>query len=120
MRSYPHATVEHFQSLSSQVHVDLLMHQRVGNAVIMPLHFEVIVDVDASGLPLAELITGSRQWLQRRLVQLREQCGTAALAFPERPLIESQQQLGDGLVDFTQREELGRLRKAATIQRWTT
>src|SRR5579864_3009135 len=52
------------------------------------------------------LLTGSRQWLQRRLVQLREQHGTAALAFSKRPLIESRQQLGDGLVDFAQREEL--------------
>src|SRR5260370_38948009 len=106
MRSQPHAAVEDFQSLPSQVHVDLLLHQRVRHAVIMPLHFDVIVDVDAGGLPLTELITRSRQWLQRRLVQLCEQRRTAALAFPERPLIESHQQLADGLVDFTQREEL--------------
>ena len=102
MRSHPHAAMEHFQRLPCQVHVDLLMHQRVRNAVIMALHFHVIIDVDAGGLPLTELITRSRQWLQRRLVQLREQRRTAALAFPKRPLVESRQQLGDGLVDFTQ------------------
>jgi len=85
----------------------------------MPLHFHVIVDVDAGRLPLTELITGSRQGLQRRLVQLREQRRTAALAFPERPLIESRQQLGDGLLTSPSEKNL-RLRKAATIQRWTT
>src|SRR5258708_32036830 len=82
------------------------MHQRVGNAVIMPLHFDVIIDVDAGCLPLAELITRGRQWLQRRLIQLREQRGTTTLAFSERSLIEPRQQLRNSLVDFTEREEL--------------
>ena len=51
-------------------------------------------------------IARGRQRLQRRLVQLREQRGAAALALAERPLIQPHQQLGDGLVDFLQGEEL--------------
>jgi hypothetical protein len=66
----------------------------------------VIVDVDARRLPLTELVARGRQRLQRRLVQLREQRGAAACAFAERPLVEPHQQLGNGLVDLIEGEEL--------------
>jgi hypothetical protein len=64
------------------------VHQRVRHAVVVPLHFDVIVDVDARRLPLTELVARGRQRLQRRLVELREQAGAAAFAFAERPLVE--------------------------------
>ena len=66
----------------------------------------MIVDVDARRLPLTELVARGRQRLQRRLVQLREQRGAAACAFAERPLVEPHQQLGNGLVDLIEGEEL--------------
>ena len=73
------------------MHVHLLVHQRVRHAVEVPLHFDVIVDVDARRLPLTELVACGRQRLQRRLVELREQAGAAALALAERPLVEPHQ-----------------------------
>ena len=88
------------------MHVHLLVHQRVRHAVVVPLHLDVVIDVDAGSLPFAELIAQRRKWFQRRLVQLGEQCGAAALAFAERSLVEPHQQLGDGLIDFHKGEEL--------------
>ena len=106
MRSHTHPAVDDFHRLPGQVHVHLLVHQRIRHAVVVPLHLDVIVDVDAGRLPFAELVAHSRQWLQRRPIQLREQRGAAALAFAEWPLVEPHQQLGNGLVDFREGEEL--------------
>ena len=61
MRSHTHPAVENFHRLPRQVHFHLLVHQRVRHTVVMPLHFDVIVDVDAGRLPFAELVARSRQ-----------------------------------------------------------
>ena len=68
MRSHTHAAIEHFQRLPGKMHLHLLMHQRVWHAIVVPLHLDVIVDVDAGRLPFSELVTNSRQRLQRWLV----------------------------------------------------
>jgi hypothetical protein len=72
----------------------------------MPVHLDVIIDVDAGGFPFSEREACGGQRLQRRPVQLREQRGPAARALAERPLVQPYQQLGNRLVHFLQREEL--------------
>ena len=47
MRRYPHSAAEDLQGLSCQVHVHLLMHQRVRHAVVVPFHFNVVSPVFA-------------------------------------------------------------------------
>ena len=55
MRSHPHPAVENLHGLRRQVHVHLLMHQRVRHAVEVPPHLDVIVDIYAGRLPFPEL-----------------------------------------------------------------
>ena len=106
MRRDAHSAVEDLQGLPRQVRFYLLVYQRVRDAVIVPLDFNVIVDVDCGRLPLSKLVARGRQRLQRRLVELREQAGAAAFALAERPLVEPHQQLGNSLVDLIEGEEL--------------
>ena len=68
MRGHAHSPMENFHRVRRQVHVHLLMRQRVRHAVEVPLHLDVIIDIDARGLPFPELETGGRQRLQRRPV----------------------------------------------------
>jgi hypothetical protein len=49
-------------------HLHSLPGQLIRNAVVVPVVFNVIVNVYASGLPVAELIPLSRQRAQRGLV----------------------------------------------------
>ena len=59
MRSYPHPTVQDLHGLRREVHIHCPMHQRIRNAVVVPLRFDVIVDINAGRLPLTELVTRS-------------------------------------------------------------
>ena len=56
MRSDTHPAMKNFDSLRRETHFHFLMRQRMRHAVIVPLDFDVIVEVDANLLPLAELI----------------------------------------------------------------
>jgi hypothetical protein len=51
-----HPAVKDFHRLPRQMHVHLLVHQCVRHAVVLALHFDVIVDVYTSGFPFSELI----------------------------------------------------------------
>ena len=73
----------------------------------MPLHLDVIVDVDAGCLPFSELATNSRQRLQRWLVLVARTewrdcprvCGSVCQ-------LSCTNNSAMALVDFTEREEL--------------
>ena len=69
MRGHAQPAVEDLHTVRRQAD---LVNQRVRHTVEVPLDFDVIVDVDAGPLPLAELVARGRQWLQRRPIQLRE------------------------------------------------
>ena len=72
MGSHSHSAVEDLHGFTRQVYVQFLVDQRVWHAVKVALDFDVVVDVDASGFPFSELITGGRKRLQCRPVQLGE------------------------------------------------
>jgi len=106
VRCDAHSAVENLQGLPRQVRFYLLVYQRVRDAVIVPLDFNVIVDVDFGRLPLSKPVARGRQRFQRRLVELREQAGAVAFTLAERPPVEPHQQLGNSLVDLIEGEEL--------------
>ena len=62
MRSHPYTAVQNLNGVCREVDIHFLMHQSVRQAVEVPPDFDVIVDVDAGLLPLAELIACGRQW----------------------------------------------------------
>ena len=119
MRGYPDSATEDLDGVRRGSHIHLLPRQRVRHAVMGPVYFNVIVEIDAGCLPLPELETRRRQRLQRRTVQLGEQAGTTALALAERSLVQLRQQPGDRRVASPSEKNFC-LRNAATIQRRTT
>jgi hypothetical protein len=60
MRGHPHPATEDLHRVRRGSHIHLPMHQRVRHAVAMPLHFDVIVEIDAACLPPAKLETHGR------------------------------------------------------------
>ena len=53
MTGHPFALVEDFDDLRTEAHLELLLDQAIGDGVVVPLHFHVVVDVDADQFPLA-------------------------------------------------------------------
>ena len=68
----------------------------------MPVHFDVVVNRGAHGLPMGQHIALGRESLQSWTVHLGEQTGAATFPLAEGTPIEFLQQLRDGLVQFGQ------------------
>ena len=61
MAGHPLALVEDFDDLRTEAHLELLLDQAIGDGVVVPLHFHVVVDVDADQLPLGIFIGLGRE-----------------------------------------------------------
>ena len=85
--------------------VDLFADQPVGNAVVVALELDVIVDVHGGPLPLGELVGLCGQRLEFGPVDLLEGLTPAAGQLLEGPEVELFQQLGDAPVELSQAEE---------------
>ena len=80
------AAVEALDGTGGQPDVELATDQRVRDGVVVAVDLDVVVDVDADGLPLGEDVGGVGQGPQRRPVELLElgaprapgACGRAA------------------------------------------
>src|SRR3954452_17649137 len=79
--------------------------QLIGNAVIMPVDLDVIIDVGANAFPLGYLIAFPGQRLQCRPVQFGEQRGPRAVPFSKAAMIQALEQLCNRLVDLGHRRE---------------
>ena len=71
----------------------------------MPVHVDVVVDVDPIDLPYGRFIPIRRQWLEGRPVQPLEQLPAGCAKLLHRPLVQFHHQLGDGRVQRPQTEE---------------
>jgi hypothetical protein len=85
--------------------VDLLLHQGVRNAVIVPVDVDVVVDSHAGIRPFLEGVRGRRQGKKRRAVQRLEHLASVPGKFLESALVEPGQQPPDRLVEFGQAPE---------------
>jgi hypothetical protein len=56
MAGHPFALVEDFHDLGTEAHLELLLDQAIGHRVVVPIHFHVVVNVDAHQFPLGILI----------------------------------------------------------------
>ena len=83
-----------------------LSHQLIGNAVIVALDLDVVVDVHAHRFPLRQDIALGRERLQRRSVEGSIERGTSTFPLAERTLIQAFEKLGQGLVEIGEAEEL--------------
>lgn len=67
---------------------DGLMDQQVGDAAVVPVHLDRVVDTDLGLAPVAQLIGMEGQGLEGRLIALLEEQAAAAGQFLERGVIE--------------------------------
>jgi hypothetical protein len=65
------------------------LNQVVGDAVIVRVESDVIVDVDPGAGPFAQVETLRRERTQRRLIHRRKLRCSGALALAERSLVDS-------------------------------
>src|ERR1035438_3069451 len=85
---------------------ELFPDQRIGNAVIVAIDLDVVVDVYAHRLPLGHDIALGWKRLQRGSIQGGIERSTTPFPLAERTLIYALQEFRDGLVEIGDREEL--------------
>jgi hypothetical protein len=85
---HPRAFVKDFDDVDTQAHVELLLDQRVGDGVVVPVDFHVVINVDADQFPLGILIGLRGEWSERRTGEGLEQTLAGAGEFLEGPPVE--------------------------------
>ena len=88
VRSHALATVEDLHRGQRRSDLHHLPGQHVGDAVVVEVDLDVIVDVDARRRPVLELKAFLRQRPQRRPVQFLKQAGPTTRPLAKGPLIE--------------------------------
>jgi len=101
VRSDAMVVVENLNRGGREAGLDLLTLQLIGDAVVVTIDFDVVVDVDPYLLPLGYHIALGGQWLQCGAIQCGIERGSA-----EGALIQAFQQRGQSLVEIGEREEL--------------
>jgi hypothetical protein len=79
--------------------------QGVGDAVVVVLDLDMVIDVDGAILPGRELVATRREGPERRAVQALEEIPARDPEVAQRPVVELLEQLPDGGVQLGQVEE---------------
>src|SRR4051812_47198506 len=103
--SHADATVSALDDAGSRAHVDELLSQLVGDAVVAVVEFDVVVDIGARALALGDLESQRRQWLHCRQVQGFECLASVAGKLLKAPLVELFDKLCDSVVELDHAEE---------------
>src|SRR3990172_1990327 len=99
------AAKEDLHRVSTEEDLYFLAGKLVGNAVVMLLDVDVIVDMDGRPLEVDVPIPLGRQRLKVRPLQGREELPAVAVEFSELPCIQPLQKLPDPVVEFLDAEE---------------
>ena len=96
-----------------------LADELIGNAVVVALDLEVVVDADLGPLPGRELVWPVRQRLQGRSVDRLEDAASAAFELSEGPVVQPFDRSAIAALASAIEKNV-RLRRAARIQRSAT
>ena len=99
------AELKDFDGGGGEASLQLLTGELIGNAVVMPVDLDVVIDVGADGFPIGHHIAFGRQRLKSGPIHFDEQRSASAVAFAKSTMIQLFEQFVDGLVQFRQREE---------------
>lgn len=80
--------------------VDGFTDQAAGNAVIVGVNVDVVVDIDFGPFPFGKFVGADRQGEGGGAVDLVEELPTGSLDFPERAVVEGIEELPDGGIHF--------------------
>ena len=106
VRSHTGALEQALHRRVGQAHPDVLAHQRVRHAVVMPVGLHVIVNTGFGFHPRCILVAAPRERLHRRSIDRGERLRAASRQLLEGTMIQIHQQLRDRRVQLVQREEL--------------
>ena len=84
---------------------DLLVEQRIRDAVVVVVNFHVIIHMDPAVLPLRQLETFARQRLERWAADVLEELAAAHAHFFHHPVIDHPELFPDGGIKFSEAEE---------------
>lgn len=84
---HPLALVETFHDVGRQSDLHLLLHELIGNAVIVAVDLHVVVDIHPGFFPLGVFVGLFRQWFERGPLHPLEQGPARAGQFLERPFV---------------------------------
>src|SRR3954447_555984 len=98
MRSHPHAALKDLYRGCRQTGFQQLSCQLVRHAVVMPVHFDVVIQIGAYVFPLGDLVALPRWGLQGRPVQVGKQRSPCPVPFTEGAMIQTSQQSVDRLI----------------------
>jgi hypothetical protein len=97
--------MEDFHGVGGETCFELLSDQRIGNAVIVAIHLNVVVDVHAHCLPLGQDIALGRKRLQCGSIQDGVERRPGPFPLAERTLIQALQEFRQSLVEIGEGEE---------------
>jgi hypothetical protein len=97
---------EELDGAGGEPRLDFDAGEAMGDAVVVALDLDMVVDADAAHAPLGEHVGLGRQRLERRPVDLFEQLAAGHAQPPDRPrLVEVCQELAKRGVDLGEAEE---------------
>ena len=102
----PLALMETFHRAHGHTHVHLRFDQPIRHRVIMPIDFNVIIDMNPRLFPFGEFVRDAGQRAQRGLLLGHKQGLPRVRLFLEGALVQPGQQFANGLVEFRQGEAL--------------
>ena len=105
MRRHAFAAQENLDGPGGDPRLDGLPDETVRNAVIVLGDLDMVVEIDATALPLRILVGLVRQCQQGRTIELVEELAPAASPTPQCAIVEIDQQAADRLVESRKREE---------------
>ena len=105
MRGDTLAAQEDLDGFERDPGLDLLMHEVVGDAVVMLGDLDMIIEVHPATLPLGILVRFIRQWRECRTIELVEQFAPASSPAPQWTIVQIDEKRADRLVESGEREE---------------
>ena len=83
------AAVEYFDDGCGETSFERLAGELIGNAVVMPIDLDVIIDVGPDRLPFGHHVALGRQGLKSGTIDTFEQRSPRAFTFAETPMIQA-------------------------------
>ena len=105
MRGDAPAFEKQFDRGGAEADLDPLVHELVGDAVVVVLDEDVVVDVHAGVAPLGEFVPTGREWAEPRTIELLEQRAAGDAELPHRARVERREQFANGGVQLREAEE---------------
>ena len=105
MRGDAPALEKQFDRGGAEADLDPLVHELVGDAVVVALDEDVVVDVHAGVAPLGEFVPARRKRAQQRTIELLEQRAARDTELAHRARVERREQFANGDVQLREAEE---------------